>query len=274
MTEKRIRGPYAVLMTPFSGDAPNEEEYIAQIRRVNDTGITGFVTNGSTAEYPFLSLEEQMHMTELCINTAAPGKHVIASACAPDAAGVIKLSRHAGAAGARAVLVCPPYYFKYTIEEREDFFNKVADNSPVPVILYSVPFFTQEIEMSLVYKLSGHENIWGVKDSSANMKRIMHLLQMTENSTFSVLTGTDDIMLSALFAGCPGSFTAFAAIFPEKVAKLYELFRTGEYAAAREIQREFMPLLREADSLSFPKGYKRLLARVTGMKFGDRDFVK
>lgn len=271
---KLLTGPFAVLMTPFIKDKIDEEAFVAQIKMVNDSDVSGFVTNGSTAEYIQLSLEEQMHISELTAKEKAPGKKLIVSACTGNIADTVRLCRHAGEIGADAVLICPPYYFKYTPAEREEYFVRVADLSPVPVVLYSVPFFTQEIELDMVFRLLDHPNIVGIKDSSANMKRLLHMAEYFDGKDVSVMTGTDDILISALSGGCVGSFTAFAAIYPNEIADLYDAFGKGDMKKAREIQYSLMPRLREADSLTFPKGYKKLMAKTIGYAFEDKEVNK
>ena len=269
--KKQIRGPYAVLMTPFSGDVVDKESFIKQIKRINGTGVSGFVVNGSTAEFIHLSIEEQIELINLVAMYKDDDMGLIVSACTGNYVDTITLAEHAKIVGADAILVCPPYYFKYSAKEREEYFFKVADLSPVPVILYNVPFFTQELEVDVIYNLFKHHNIIGIKDSSANMKRIMHLISKSKGDEVSILTGTDDILTAALFAGCAGSFTAFAAIFPEKVAELYREFNAGNYERAKEIQEEFMSSLREADSETFPVGYKHLLERASGIPCGNKE---
>lgn len=268
---KLLTGPFAVLMTPFVGTKIDEQAFAAQIKLANDSGISGFVTNGSTAEYIQLSLEEQMRLSEITAREKAADKKLIVSACTGNLADTVKLCRHAGSIGADAVLVCPPYYFKYSTEEREEYFNRVADLSPVPVVLYSVPFFTQEIELNVAFRLFDHTNIVGIKDSSANMKRLLHMAEYTDGRDISIMTGTDDILISALVGGCAGSLTAFAAIYPHEITALYEAVAEGDLGRAKEIQYSLMPKLREADSMTFPKGYKKLMAEAVGFTFGDKE---
>ncbi len=269
--EKLMKGPFAVLMTPFAGDKVDEQAYLAQVERLNGTVLSGYVTNGSTGEFPLLSLEEQMRLTELVAANKAPGKKLVVSACTATLADTVRLCRHAGEVGATAVLVCPPYYFKYTAAEREAYFTAVADHSPVPVVLYNIPFFTQELELDVIYRLFAHKNIVGIKDSSANMKRLAHMIEVTDGSEISVMTGTDDILYSAIFAGCVGSMTAFATIYPEEVCGIYAAMERGDYEKARELQFSLMPKLRRADGPTFPQGYKRLMAEVSGIPFADKE---
>ncbi|MBQ9734664.1 MAG: dihydrodipicolinate synthase family protein [Clostridia bacterium] len=267
---KIIKGPFAVLMTPFIGEKIDKESFIKQIKRVNGTGVSGFVVNGSTAEFIQLSIDEQKEMTELVAKYKDADKKIIVSACTGNAVDTVNIAKHAKKVGADAILVCPPYYFKFTPKEREEYFIKVADNSPVPVILYNIPFFSQELELDIIYRLFKHENIIGIKDSSANMKRIMHMLSIADED-ISIMTGTDDILITALFAGCAGSMTALAAIYPDKIAQIYRCFENGQIEDGWKIQREIMPDLRKADSKTFPFGYKELMEKVSGIPMGNKE---
>lgn len=269
--KKFLTGPFAVLLTPFANDMVDEKVFAKQVEMLNKSGISGYVTNGSTGEFVALSLEEQMHLSGIVAKTKSKDKKLVVSACTACLADTIKLCRHAGEIGADAVLVCPPYYFTYPLAEREKYFMDVADTSPVPVILYNIPFFTQELELSVIYRLFEHKNIMGIKDSSANMKRLSHMAQVMENTDKSILTGTDDILLSALVGGCVGSFTAFASIYPNEICALYKAVEEGDYKKAKEIQYSLLPTLREADKETFPKGYKKLMAKVSGISFNDKE---
>ena len=271
MNEKFLTGPLAVLMTPFKRDAVDMEAYRAQVERLLDTDIAGFVTNGTTAEFVNLSLEEQMAISALVAKIKPKDKKLIVSACTANAADTLRLARHAKDIGADAVLVCPPYYLKHPKSEREEYFKTVADASPLPVVLYNIPFFTEELELDVIYRLFKHKNVIGIKDSSANMKRLMHLVEAAEGTPTSVLTGTDDILFPALIGGCVGSMTAFAATFPDEVCEIYSAVDSGDLARAREVQLSLIPRLREADSLTFPRGYKNMIESASGIRFGDKE---
>lgn len=268
---KRIKGPYSVLMTPFEGKKVDREAFEKQIARLNGTGVSGYVVNGSTSEFIQLSLDEQKELIASVAERKAANKQLIVGAGTGNLADTFELCRYACEAGAEAVLVCPRYYFKYTKEEKRNYFERVADLSPVPVLLYNIPFFTEEIEMDTIYRLFEHENIIGIKDSSANMKRLEHMVETVKDKEISVLTGTDDILFPALVGGVDGSMTAFATIFPEEITALYEAVKIGDFKKAKELQFALMPLLRKADGLTFPKGYKRLMEEVSGISFKDKE---
>ena len=228
------------------------------------------MVNGSTAEFPTLSFEEQKKLVEIVYENKDANKKIIVGACASNIKECYDRCVLAKQVGAEGVLVCPPFYFKYTKQEREDFYTKLADISPVPVVLYNVPFFTQELELDVIYRLSKHPNIWGIKDSSANMKRLIHMVENVGGEDFKILTGTDDILFPALVGGCVGSMTALATIYPDKIFNIYKYVGEGNLEMARKEQHSILPCLREADSETFPLGYKKLMEKASGIPFGNK----
>lgn len=272
--KKYIKGPYAVLLTPFKKNKVDLDSFAEQVRMLNRSDISGYISNGSTGEFTHLSLKEQMELSEIVAREKSEDKKLIVSACTSNLSDTAALCRHAGKIGAHAVLVCPPYYFKYPANERLEYFKAVADLSPVPVVLYNIPFFTQELELDVIYKLFEHKNVCGIKDSSANMKRLIHMAEKTKDSEISIMTGTDDILISALIGGCSGSFTAGAAIIPDDICAIYKAVSEGDMKKALEIQYSILPSLRKADSMTFPKGYKLFMEEKTGIAFGDKEVAE
>lgn len=271
---KYLNGTFAVLMTPFCGNQVDEDAFVRQIKRLSGSGIAGYVVNGSTAEFVHLSRGEQMRMADLVAQHKDADKKMIVSACEANLSDTLEICCHAKEAGADAVLTCPPYYFQYNQAEIRAYYEELADRSPVPVVLYNIPFFTQELPLSVIYELMEHKNIVGIKDSSGNMKRLMHLVHQAKDSSFSVMTGTDDMLLPAFFGGCCGSMTALATIYPEQVSGIYAHLQAGEWEQARALQHSIMDVLRKADSQTFPKGYKRLMEEVSGISMRDKEAKK
>lgn len=269
--KKYLNGTFAVLMTPFNGDKVDFDAFAQQVIRLHGTGIAGYVVNGSTAEFVQLSHNEKKYLAEIVAKHKDPDKKLIISACEPNLADNYAICAHAKTVNADAVLVCPPYYFKYTAEERKNYYRELARTSPVPIILYNIPFFTQELELSVIFDLMKEKNIIGIKDSSGNMKRIMHTIDMALGTEFSVMTGTDDMLLPAFVGGCAGSMTALATIYPDKISSIYKNITEGNVERARVIQHSIMADLRRADSQTFPRGYKQLMQEVSGINFGDKE---
>ncbi len=265
-----LGGAYAVLLTPFKDGQVDYDAFKKQVLRLQGSNIKGYMVNGSTAEYPILSFEEQSKLVKIVYELKDKNKTIIVGGCTANVQDSYKICLLAKEVEAEGVLVCPPYYFKYTAKEKEEFYTKLADISPVPIVLYNVPFFTQELELDVIYRLAKHPNIWGIKDSSANMKRMIHMVENVGGDDFKVLTGTDDILFPALVGGCVGSMTALATIYPDKIFNIYKYVGEGNLEMARKEQHSILPCLREADSETFPKGYKKLMEKASGIPFGNK----
>ncbi|MDD3213294.1 MAG: dihydrodipicolinate synthase family protein [Eubacteriales bacterium] len=255
---KELRGAIGVTVTPFGKDWQVDLDTVRrQAERLSETKITGVFPCASTGEFPHLSPMEQRAVYQATREGIANRKTLIAGACAPNLRRSIECAEMARDLGYDACVACPPYYYPLMQEEIYTFYRELAKASALPIIMYHVPFFTSGIDADTVRKLMRIPEIIGIKDSSANLKRIAHLCRLhDERPDFLVYTGTDDCLFPALAAGVDGNMTAFAAGAPELVTDVYEAFAAGDLAGAAKRQRRMMPLLAAADALPFPLGYK------------------
>ena len=167
-----------------------------------------------------------------------------------------------------ACLICPPYYYPLSQSGVLEFYSSVCEYAgDMRVVAYNVPFFTTGIELDTFKELLKIPNLVGMKDSTGNLKRISHECDVADRirPEFIVYSGTDDCLLPSLVAGVKGSMTAFGAIFPNVIKSIYANFKNGNTEEARKIQRSILPLLRLADSVEFPFGYK-IVAKACGLK--------
>ena len=131
-----------------------------------------------------------------------------------------------------------PYYYKpaYKPEVLVAHYRRVADESPIPVMLYSIPQFTGiALAAGEVAKLAEHPNIIGIKDSSGNVQGVGETIAATP-SAFHVLVGSAATVYPSLAIGARGAILALACALPEKCVALFELFRQGHNERARELQ--------------------------------------
>ena len=255
---KQLRDAIGVTVTPFTQAGLVDLDTVReQAEYLGASNVAGVFPCASTGEFPHLDMAEQRAIAVATRDVLEGKKHLIAGACASSLRGALALAEQAKALRFDACVACPPYYYPLTQAEVYAYYRALAAQAEVPVILYHVPFFTTGIEMDTVEKLLKIPNVIGIKDSSANMKRIAHLCCLRDaREDFLVYTGTDDCLLPALAAGVDGSMTAFAACAPALVAAVYAAYNRGDYAAAEKCQRAMMPLLKAADALPFPLGYK------------------
>jgi 4-hydroxy-2-oxoglutarate aldolase len=238
-----LEGIYPALVTPFAADGsvsiPNLKY---NIERYNRTGLSGFVANGSTGESMLLKREEADAVLVAVKEAAGASKQLIAGTGAESTAETIERTKRAAEIGYQWALVKTPHYYKpaYKPEVFIEHYRRVADASPIPVLLYSVPQFTGvTLEAKEVATLAEHPNIVGIKESSGNILRVSEMV-ITTPETFSVLTGSASSLLPALAIGVRGAILALASVLPEQCVALFELVRNAKMADARRLQQSLL----------------------------------
>ena len=234
-----FRGIFPALTTPFEADGEVSLSGVKEnIRHYNKTGLAGYLVLGSTGESVMLSREEADAVLEAVKEAAAPGKLLIAGTGAESTAETIARTKRAAALGYQAALVKTPYYYKpvYRAETYLRHYRAVADASPIPVLLYSVPAFTGvTLETPEILALAEHANIAGIKDSSGSVQRVGEVVSGAP-AKFQVLTGGASVVYPALCVGAKGAILALAAALPEKLVELYELVQQGKHEEAKKLQ--------------------------------------
>jgi len=231
-----VRGIFPALATPFRTDESVSLSGVTEnIRQYNETRVAGYVVLGSTGESVMLSRDEADSILAAAKEAAGPGKLLIAGTGVESTAETIARTKRAAAMGYQVALVKTPYYYKpvYRAETHFQHYRAVADASPIPILLYSVPQFTGiTLETAEVLALAAHPNIAGIKDSSGNIQRIGEMVASARKD-FCVLTGGAAVVYPALAVGARGAVLALAAALPEKCAELFELVQQGQHEQAR-----------------------------------------
>jgi 4-hydroxy-tetrahydrodipicolinate synthase len=232
-------GIFPALTTPFALDESISLSALTQnICRYNETSVAGYVVLGSTGESVMLSREEADAILIAAKEAASPNKLLIAGTGAETTAETIARTKRAATLGYPLAVVKTPYYYKpvYRPENYIRHYRAVADASPIPILLYSVPQFTGiTLETPEILALAEHSNIIGIKDSSGVIQRVAEVVAAAP-SHFSVLTGGAAVIYPALAVGARGAVLALAAALPEKCAEVYELVQTGQHEKARQLQ--------------------------------------
>ena len=238
-----VSGIFPALTTPFEPDGNVSVAGIKQnIRLYNQTGLAGYVALGSTGEAVLLSREEADVVLATVKEAATPDKILIAGTGAESTAETIARTKRAAALGYQVALVKTPYYYKpaYRPENFIQHYRAVADASPIPVLLYSVPVFTGiTLEAPEIITLASHPNIIGIKDSSASVQRIGEIVAGAP-AHFQVLTGGAAVVYPSLAVGARGAILALADLLPEKCVELYQLFQQSRHSEARQLQLQLV----------------------------------
>jgi len=233
-----LSGVFAALTTPFAQDGSvSLSDLKHNVQRYNQTDLAGYVAVGSTGESVLLSRAE-MDGILVTVKEAAKGKKILAGTGAESTAETIERTKRAAELGYDAALVKTPYYYKnaYKPDVLIAHYRRVADESPIPVMLYSIPQFTGiALTSAEVAALSEHPNIIGMKDSSGNVQGVAETIAATPPK-FQVLVGSAASVYPSLAIGARGAILALACALPEKCVALFELFQQGRHEKARELQ--------------------------------------
>ena len=275
MADYRPKGAFGVLLTPFNENGKvNFDVFEREVEFLANSDIDGLFPSATTGEFVHLSPEENIEILRKTAEIAKNRKQMAAGACSSNIDTTISYMKAAAECGYDAAVICVPYYITMPQEDVYEYFKRLARTNIIKIILYNIPMFTGEISINNFTRLLSEETIIGMKDSSAHMKRIAHLIDITkkERPDFSILSGTDDCLVPALTAGCVGSMTAFSTILPEVNAEIYRRFNSGDIKGAQELNSSYLSLIRLADSIAFPAGYK-LIMELRGFKMGQKQIV-
>ena len=208
-----LSGVFAALTTPYGHDGSvSLPDLKHNVHRYNQTDLAGYVALGSTGESVLLTRAEMEAILATVKETAAKGKILLAGAGAESTAETIERTKRAAEFGYDAALVKTPYYYKpaYKPEALIAHYRRVADESPIPVMLYSIPQFTGiALAATEVAKLAEHPNIIGIKDSSGNVQGVGETIAATP-SVFHVLVGSAATVYPSLAIGVRGAILALA----------------------------------------------------------------
>jgi len=235
----KFSGNYPAVPTPFQEMGQVDFEHLKfNIEKLNQLPLAGYVIGGSNGEFAYMSVEERVEVVKAVKEWLPQDRVLIAGAGMESTQATIALTKNMAEAGAHVVLIVTPHYFtgKMTAEALENHFHAVAEASPLPVLLYSVPANTGLIlPAEAVLRLAPHPNIVGMKDSGGDITRIGYLIQYTPDD-FAVFAGSAGFYLGALAIGAAGLVGALANIAAPDLARMVDAFRKGQLEAAREIQ--------------------------------------
>lgn len=242
--EKKIRGVYAALTTPFENDIISIPHFRENIKKYNDSGLSGYVIGGSSGEAAYLTDEESELLVEETLENRSPEKKIIIGTARESTSATIAFTKRLVAPGIEAALIRTPSYFKsaMTGESLKKHYYTIADDAPIPVIPYHIPMVTGlSIDRELVIELAQHPNIIGIKDSSGSLPFLGEVIPDLP-SDFSYLLGAGSVFFFGLMLGASGGILRLADVIPGKCAALYQDFRDGAWERASHLQGDIIPL--------------------------------
>jgi 4-hydroxy-2-oxoglutarate aldolase len=242
-----LKGLLLPITTPFTADESIDGDGLASnIQKWNKTGVTGYVVLGSTGERVNLDEREFIKVIETARRDVPNDLTFIVGAGQQSTRGTIAEIKRATLAGAAAVLVITPHYYRSAITQEAlvSHYTAVADAATVPIILYSMPDLTGvRIEPETAARLSEHQNIIGMKDSSNEVAAFREAVNLV-GEDFAMLIGNGTVFNETLQAGARGGILAVGCVVPELCLEIYRVFQSRESDRAATLQETLTPLAR------------------------------
>ncbi|KAM8924826.1 4-hydroxy-2-oxoglutarate aldolase, mitochondrial [Pelodytes ibericus] len=235
-----LRGIYPPITTPFTGKEELDYDRLDEnLQTYAALPFRGIVVQGSTGEYPYLSWTERLSVVSRVRRAMPKEKLLIAGSGCESTWATIEMTEEMAKVGADAVLVVTPSYYRGRMSSSSliHHYVKVADSSPVPVVLYSVPGNTGlDLPIDAAVTLSHHPNIIGMKDSGGDVMRIGLIIHKTRTHGFQVLSGSAGFLLSGYSVGAVGGICALANILGAQLCELERLCLAGRWEEAKILQ--------------------------------------
>jgi 4-hydroxy-tetrahydrodipicolinate synthase len=256
-----LSGVMAALVTPLREDGTLDTDGLARlVETVAGGGADGISPAGSTGEGALLTREQRLTLTARVRQLAPPGMPVIPGVPLVTVADGPPELEALAAAGATAALVAPPAYYPLSDDGVLRMYQALADAAPLPLVLYNIPVFTKvRLSPAVVARLAAHPAIIGIKDSSRDMEYQQQLIMATGEADFSVLTGTDTLLVASLALGAAGAIAASANLVPDLASGIYHAFEAGDMTTAVRLQQRLARIVAACRRGYFPAGWKAAL---------------
>ncbi len=241
-------GLMPAMVTPFDeGGELDLEATEAVVERFIEAGVGGISPLGSTGEATHLTSEERKRFAEEVVRIVGGRVPLVVGVGTSGTRETVELARHAEKAGADAVLVVSPSYWKVGEEALFRHFATVAGSVDIPVFIYNLPMLTGvDLSSSLIARIADEcPNVSGLKDTVTVYAHTVGVLQevKTARPEFTVLSGWEDLILPSLLAGADGSICAFANVAPGLFVDLVRSARDGDLERAAELHRRVLKLV-------------------------------
>ena len=267
MKEPIFTGAGVAIITPFTEDGVNFEEFGRIIEDQIAGGTDAIVVTGTTGEAAAMSDAEHKEAIKFVVETVGGRIPVIAGTGSNDTNYAIQLSQYAEKAGANGLLLVTPYYNKCTQGGLVKHFSKIADNVNIPSIVYNVPSRTGVNILPATYaRLAEHPRINATKEASGNLAAVARIRKACGDS-LNVYSGNDDEIVPILSIGGKGVISVLSNVAPKATHDMCRLYFEGKVEEAAKIQIDYMDLIEALFSEVNPipvKTAMRLMGYETG----------
>ena len=239
-----LTGIIPPLATPVDANGRQDlDAFASNVEAYASCDFSGLLVLGSNGEAVCQTEDERVALVKTAV-ARAKGRTIYAGTGTESSYTSIELTKKVADAGASAALVLTPFFFKGHLNPAalQRHYEAIANASPIPVLLYSMPAATGvSLPPPVVHALAKHPNIRGMKDSSGDVANMQRLLAGVP-ADFPIAAGSAPVLYSTLALGASGGVLAVAQVAPEATCAVYDAFRKGDHARAAKIQRALTPI--------------------------------
>lgn len=264
---KNLKGIVVPMVTPLLGnDRIDKAGTERLIEYMISGGVHAIFALGSTGEGHCLSVETRHEFVKLVGRLVARRVPLLVGITDTSLRDACSLAETAADADACCTVAAAPYYYHHSQDDLVRWYTALADSLPLPLYLYNMPSCVKvNLQPATVDFLAGHENIIGIKDSSANMTYFQNLLDIvSRHENFGVFVGPEELTGECVLMGASGGVNGGGNLFPKLLVDMYEAASTQDVERVRTIQKKIMHISTSlysigSGSLGYLKGLKAAL---------------
>ena len=255
------KGAYTLLITPFKKDYSLDEEALRRIvQRQVDSDIHGIAPLGVTGENSLMSNDEVKRVVEIIVEEAKGKKAILPDICLMGLQESIDRAKMYVDLGADYVVAYTPYFILPSQKGLINYFENIADESSVPVVLHSAKGRTGvELNPESTALIAQHPNIVGIKDGNKLLDHLAKVVYLTSNEDFLVFTGKDTTAYPTVSFGGGGTFTVSGNLIPDVMGKIVKFATENNSEKAQQLHMEYYPLFEACRFETNPMAAKKAL---------------
>jgi len=263
MYKEQFSGIIPALVTPIDEyGALNEKTVRELIDWQLGQGVSGFYICGNTGEGPALPESTRFHMAEVAVEHVAGRGQVICHVGAADAQSALRLARHAHGIGCGAISSLPPTaYYDYGEDEIFDYYKRLGESCPLPLLVYANAMFRQADIAPFVERLMGLPTVAGAKFTRYNFFEMRNVCELC-GGNIAVLNSPDEMLINGLTMGACAGIGSTYNVMPGRYAALYDAFTRGDFEAARQLQFEINHVIRDIIKYGVIRSIKQILCEM------------
>ncbi|KAB7634294.1 4-hydroxy-tetrahydrodipicolinate synthase [Verminephrobacter eiseniae] len=240
----KYAGILTAVPTPLTSDLQVDTRPLsAHVRRMVEAGSRGIVPLGGTGEYTSLSFDQRLSVVEASLEAASGATAVIPGILSPGIGDAIDNAKAFVRAGAKALMVVTPYYFRPTQDGIVEYFERFSNEVDADIILYEIPYRTGvSLNFQTVDRLAGLTRVVGIKACNPDLAQQMRVAELAA-SKIAILTGEEDVMPLHVAMGAVGAVITSSNLLPRQWDRVLELSLAGKLQESIALHATLRPLI-------------------------------